>query len=58
MKMRDVRQVIQYFPNNIYNILANALTNNPQIEENLQEIRVRVGRPILLKARETEAIVQ
>ena len=58
MKMRDDRQVIQYFPNNIYNILANALTNNPQIEENLQEIRVRVGRPILLKARETEAIVQ
>ena len=38
--MKDVRQVIQYFPNNIYNILVNALTNNPQIEKNLQEIRV------------------
>ena len=56
--MKDVRQVIQYFPNNIYNILVNALTNNPQIEKNLQEIRVRVGRPILLKGRGIEAIVQ
>ena len=56
--MKDVRQVIQYFPNNIYNILVNALTNNPQIEKNLQEIRVWVGRPILLKGRGIEAIVQ
>ena len=56
--MKDVRQVIQYFPNNIYNILVNALTNNPQIEKNLQEIRVRVGRPILLKGRGIEAIVE
>ena len=56
--MKDVRQVIQYFPNNIYNILVNALTNNPQIEKNLQEIRVRVGRPILLKGIGIEAIVE
>lgn len=56
--MKNVRQVIQYFPTNIYNLLINTLNNNFQIEENLQEIRIRIGRPILLKIRNADIVIE
>lgn len=56
--MSNIEEVIRYFPINLYNILRNAFDSNRQIEENLQEIRIRVGRPIILKLRQADILVQ
>lgn len=55
MKIEDV---IRYFPIHIYSLLKDTLEKNKQIEENLQEIRVRVNRPILLKLRQADILIQ
>lgn len=55
MKIEDV---IKYFPIHIYSLLKDTLEKNKQIEENLQEIRVRVNRPILLKLRQADILIQ
>lgn len=55
MKTEDV---IRYFPIHIYSLLKDTIEKNKQIEENLQEIRVRVNRPILLKLRQADILIQ
>lgn len=55
MKIEDV---IRYFPIHIYSLLKDTFKKNKQIEENLQEIRVRVNRPILLKLRQADILIQ
>lgn len=55
MKIEDV---IRYFPIHIYSLLKDTIEKNKQIEENLQEIRVRVNRPILLKLRQADILIQ
>lgn len=55
MKIEDV---IRYFPIHIYSLLKDTLEKNKQIEENLQEIRLRVNRPILLKLRQADILIQ
>lgn len=55
MKIEDV---IRYFPIHIYSLLKDTLEKNKQIEENLQEIRVRVNRPILLNLRQADILIQ
>lgn len=55
MKIEDI---IRYFPIHIYSLLKDTLEKNRQIEENLQEIRVRVNRPILLKLRQADILIQ
>ena len=56
--MRKIEGILKYFPTNIYNILLYTLEQNSQIEENIQEIRIRVGRPILLKLRQADILIE
>lgn len=56
--MSNIEEIIRYFPINIYNILLNTFENNVQIKEGLQEIRIRVGRPILLKILNADVLIK
>ena len=51
-------EILMYFPNSIYNLLKNAFNQNIQIQNTLQEIRIRVGKPIILKLRQADVIVE
>lgn len=51
-------EILRYFPNKIYQIFSNLLQENPQIATELQEIRIRVDKPIILKLREKDLILQ
>ena len=56
-KLNIIKEVLIYFPNSIYKILEQTLSQNLNIEENLQEIRIRVNRPILLKTRQADVVI-
>lgn len=56
-KLNIIKEVLIYFPNSIYKILEQTLSQNLNIEENLQEIRIRVNRPILLKTRQVDVVI-
>lgn len=51
-------EILRYFPNKIYQIFSNLLQENLQIANELQEIRIRVDKPIILKLREKDIILQ
>ena len=51
-------EILRYFPNKIYQIFSNLLQENPKIANELQEIRIRVDKPIILKLREKDLILQ
>lgn len=56
--MRYIEEILRYFPTNINRILIDTLEQNRKIEENLQEIRIRIGRPIILKTLQADIIIQ
>lgn len=56
--MNRFAEVLKYFPTNIYNILLYTLEQNNQIENTIQEIRIRVNRPILLKLRNADILIE
>lgn len=56
--MTDLEELYKYFPTNIYNLLKVSTVQNPQIQNELQEIRIRCNRPIILKLRNSEALVE
>ena len=58
MQMKKLDDIYKYFPTNIYSILRNATEQNSQIERELQEIRIRAERPIILKLRKIEIIIE
>ena len=53
-------KILRYFPIEIYKVLKNAIIQNPyaKIEENLQEIRIRINRPILLKLKNIDILIE
>lgn len=51
-------EILRYFPNKIYQIFSNLLQENPKVANELQEIRIRVDKPIILKLREKDLILQ
>lgn len=51
-------EILRYFPNKIYQIFLNLLQENPKVANELQEIRIRVDKPIILKLREKDIILQ
>lgn len=55
--MKDIEEIIKYFPNQIYTLLKNTLIQDINLQRDLQEIRIRVGRPILLKTRQADIII-
>lgn len=57
-KLKNTEEILRYFPNKIYQIFFNLFNENPKILEELQEIRIRSNRPIILKLREKDLILQ
>jgi stage III sporulation protein AA len=55
--MKNLEEVLKYFPSNIYNLLIKTLGQNQNITKELQEIRIRCRRPILLKLRQTDIVI-
>lgn len=56
--MINLEEILRYFPTNIYSLLKTTLEQNKGIEEELQEIRIRVNRPIILKTRSADVIIE
>lgn len=56
MNIRE--EILRYFPSNIYSLLDNTIKQNGQVEKELQEIRIRSNRPILLKLRKTAILIE
>ena len=56
--MKNTDEILRYFPNKIYQIFFNLFQENSKISEELQEIRMRAERPIILKLRERDLILQ
>ncbi len=55
--MKNIDEILKYFPSQIYALLKNTLLQNLELENDLQEIRIRVERPILLKSRQADIII-
>ncbi len=55
--MSGIYEVIRYFPIDIYNILKNIFEDNKIIRENIEEIRIRVQKPIILKLRYEDVVI-
>ena len=56
--MSDIKELLNYFPNNIYNLISSTVNKNNKIEVELQEIRIRCDRPIILKLRSCEIVIE
>ncbi len=56
--MNIKEEILRYFPSNIYSLLDNTINQNRQVAEELQEIRIRSNRPILLKLRRTTILIE
>ena len=56
--MKYLDEIIKYFSGNIGNLLKATLEQNSGLEEQLQEIRIRVNRPILLKTRQADFLIE
>ena len=55
--MTNIDEIIKYFPTQLYQLLKNVSLQNQAIENNLQEIRIRVDRPIILKLRQADILI-
>lgn len=56
--MNITEEILKYFPSNIYSLLENTFLQNNQILQEIQEIRIRANRPILLKLRRTYILIE
>lgn len=53
-----IEEIIRYFPINISSLLYKAINQNEKIKEQIQEIRIRVGRPIILKLHNLDILIE
>ena len=56
--MKNPDEILRYFPNSLYENLSNIFKQNPIIWDRLQEIRIRVERPIILKLRDQDILLE
>ena len=56
--MKIIDDILRYFPNKIYQIFSNLFQENIKLIEEVQEIRIRANRPIILKLRERDLMLQ
>lgn len=57
VRVKVIEEILRYFPNQIYRLLEDMLRPDLNLQRELQEIRIRVGRPILLKTRQADFII-
>lgn len=55
--VKDIEEILPYFPNPIYSLLKNTLMQDRNLQKDLQEIRIRVERAILLKTRQADIVI-
>lgn len=55
--MKEIEEILRYFPDPIYRLLKNTLLQDINLQKDLQEIRIRVGRIILLKTRKVDITI-
>ena len=55
--MGGANEILRYFPINIYEKLRNVFDDNKIIRENVEEIRIRVQKPIILKLRYEDVVL-
>ncbi|MCI8640931.1 MAG: stage III sporulation protein AA [Clostridia bacterium] len=56
--MKIIDDILRYFPNKIYQIFSNLFQENIKLIDEVQEIRMRANRPIILKLRERDLMLQ
>ncbi len=56
--MDKLDEILKYFPIGIYNYIKNVINQNQSIREQLQEIRLRVNRPIIFKFRNYDIVLK
>ena len=56
--MKEISDLLSYFPNNVGNLMRNTINKNERILDELQEIRIRCDRPIILKLRNFEIVIE
>ena len=56
--MKNIDDILKYFPYNIYTLLRNTLMADLNLQRELQEIRIRIDRPIILKTRLADVIIE
>ena len=56
--MKEISELLSYFPNNVGNLMRNTINKNERILDELQEIRIRCDRPIILKLRNFEIVIE
>lgn len=55
--MDKIEEILRYFPNKMFQNLWNVFNQNPVIWDKVQEIRIRVEKPIILKLQEQDIIL-
>lgn len=55
--MKDIEEILKYFPNSVNSLLKSTLIQDRNLQKDLQEIRIRVERPILLKTRQADIVI-
>jgi len=56
--MNDIEELTKYFPKQLSNVLRNSINQNGQVIDSIQEIRIRVNRPILIKLRNLDILIE
>ena len=56
--MKNIEDILRYFPNSIYILLKDTLSQDAKLQQDLQEIRIRVGRMILLKTWQADIVIE
>lgn len=56
-RVKDIEEILRYFPGNMYKLLKSTLMQDRNLQKDLQEIRIRVERAILLKTRQADIII-
>lgn len=56
--MNNLDDILQYFPCDLCEYIIKILENNSNITKNLQEIRIRVGNPIILKFKDHDIVLK
>ena len=54
-----MQEILNYFSENLYNILSKILIQNTalNLQENIEEIRIRINRPLILKLRDDDICI-
>ena len=56
--MKETKQVLEYFPETIKNELNNLLSSHEELYEQIEEIRIRNDKPIIIKAEQNNIILK